>query len=208
MSAPAIRKPKSQFSGKVARALVRLIGWKVEGHLPPDPKFVAILYPHTSNWDLPIGVLCATALGLFTEYENGFMIKDSVTKAPVVGPIVRWFGGIGIDRTAKFNAVDQMVQRFAERERMMLAITPEGTRKFRPYLKSGFYQIALKAKVPILFTYLDFKRRVGGLGPAYMPTGNVEADLEVMRQFYAPITAYHPEKVGTVQFKEEFKAEG
>src|SRR5436190_240273 len=115
MPDPAIRRPKSQVYRKIAQALGRLIGWRVEGHLPPERKFVAILYPHTSNWDLPIGVLCATALGLFTEFENGFMVKDTVVKAPVIGPIVRWFGGIGVDRSAKFNAVDQMVARFNER---------------------------------------------------------------------------------------------
>lgn len=203
MSAPPIRKPKSQTSRKIANVLVRLIGWRVEGQLPPERKFVAILYPHTSNWDLPIGVLCATALGLFTEFENGFMVKDTVTKAPVIGPIIRWFGGIGIDRSAKFNAVDQMVERFREHETMMLAITPEGTRKYRPYLKSGFYHIALKARVPILFTYLDYGRKVGGLGPTLMPTGDVEADLEVMRKFYAPIQAVHPKDVAPCVFRAE-----
>lgn len=187
---------------KLARLLVRAIGWKLEGELPPCRKFVVILYPHTSNWDLPIGVLCATGLGLFS-FEYGFMVKDSVVKAPILGPLIRWLGGIPVDRSATFNAVEQMAARFAERESMMLAITPEGTRKFRPYWKSGFYHIALAAKVPILCTYLDYGRKVGGLGPLLMPTGDVEADLDVLRKFYAPIRACHPKDAATIQFRQD-----
>lgn len=187
---------------RVARFLVRAIGWKLEGELPPCRKFVVILYPHTSNWDLPIGVLCASALGLFS-FDYGFMVKDSVIKAPVLGGLVRWLGGIPVDRSAQFNAVEQMVARFAERDSMMLAITPEGTRKFRPYWKSGFYHIALKAGVPILCTYLDYGRKVGGFGPLLMPTGDVEADLEVFRRFYTPIQACHPADAATIQFRQD-----
>ncbi len=199
-ASPALRPAQGTLQW-LGRALLPVIRWRVEGHLPEDPKFVVILAPHTSNWDLPIGLVCACALGLMTEYEHAFMVKDTVTKAPVIGPIVRWFGGIGVNRGAKFNAVDHMAEIFAKRERMMLAITPEGTRKRTEYWRSGFYHIARRAGVPVVPTYLDYGRRVGGIGAAIHLTGEIEADLDVMRRFYAPFQARHPELVGEIRFK-------
>jgi 1-acyl-sn-glycerol-3-phosphate acyltransferase len=186
---------------QVARFLLRLIGWRAEGALPGTPKFVLVVAHHTSNWDVPIGLLCAYALGLLYEWPYGFMIKAHALRWPVVGPLLRWFGGIPIDRSAAHNVVEQMVDVFERSDRLMLAITPEGTRQKRGYWKSGFYHIALGARVPIVLAYLDFKRKAGGLGPIFWPTGDVEADLQVIRDFYAGVTAMYPDQVGEVRFK-------
>lgn len=185
----------------LSKLLLPLIGWRVEGRLPAAPKFVLIVYPHTSNWDVPIGFLCAHALGLLAEFPYAFMVKDSALRWPLIGPFLRRLGGIGINRSASFNAVDQMAAVFRQRERLMLAITPEGTRRKTPYWKSGFYHIARQAQVPIVLGYLDYKRRAGGLGPSLMPTGDVEADLEFIRHFYARVSGLYPEQAGEIQFK-------
>jgi len=199
----AIRRPGSRPMQWLARALLPLIGWRVEGHLPAAPKFVLIVYPHTSNWDLVVGLICAHALGLLAEFPYGFMVKDNVIKWPLIGPLVRALGGIAINRRANFNAVEQMAEVFRKRERLMLAITPEGTRKRTDHWKSGFYHIARAADVPVVLGYLDYERRAGGLGPTLTVTGDVEADLGVMRAFYARITPLFPHEAGEIRFKAE-----
>jgi 1-acyl-sn-glycerol-3-phosphate acyltransferase len=191
------RRPMQWF----CRLLLPLIGWRVEGRLPDLTKFVIIVYPHTSNWDLPIGLICAYAIGLLSEWPYGFMVKDSALKWPIIGRIVRRLGGIGINRSATLNAVQQMAEVFRRADRLFVAITPEGTRKKTPYLKSGFYHIARTANIPIVLAYLDYKRRAGGLGPAILPTADVEADLERIRHFYARVTPLYPEQTGEIKFK-------
>jgi 1-acyl-sn-glycerol-3-phosphate acyltransferase len=181
--------------------LMRLIGWRVEGDLPAAPKFVVIVYPHTSNWDLPIGLICGYALGLLAGWPYGFMVKDSALHWPVLGLFIRAIGGIGINRRASSNAVDEMTAVFAQRERLMLAITPEGTRRKTGHWRTGFYYIALKARVPIVLAYLDYARQVTGLGPLLTPCGDIEADFELMRRFYANVTPKFPHEAGAIQIR-------
>ncbi len=186
---------------RLGQFLLRLIGWRVDAHLPPDSKLVLIVAPHTSNWDLPIGLISAFAIGLMRNWQIGFMAKDSAVRWPVIGQIIRWFGAIPINRHSANNIVDQMVASFKQYDRLLLAITPEGTRKKMPYWKSGFYQIALKAQVPIALAYLDYRRKVAGVGPTMILSGNVEADLEAIRQFYSSVIAKFPHHVGEIKFK-------
>src|SRR3972149_4845505 len=134
---------------RAARFLLPLVGWSVEGDLPDVPQFVLVVAPHTSNWDVPIGLLCAYALGLLFPWPYGFMVKAPVFRWPLVGPLMRWLGGIPIDRSAANNVVEQMVEAFRRSDRLMLAITPEGTRQRLGDWKSGFYHIALKAGGPL-----------------------------------------------------------
>jgi 1-acyl-sn-glycerol-3-phosphate acyltransferase len=191
---------------RLGQFLLRVIGWRVEGDLPDVPKFVLIVHPHTSNWDLPIGLICAHAIGLLAGWPYGFMVKDTALGWPVVGPLVRWLGGIGIDRTSRYNAVEQMVAVFSRQDRLMLAITPEGTRRRTGYWKSGFYYIALGARVPIVLAFIDYKRRTAGLGPVIVPSDDVEADLARMRAFYAGVTPRYPEQAGEIRFKPDAPA--
>lgn len=193
--------PTRRWLQRLAHLILPLIGWRVEGRLPEADKFILIVYPHTSNWDLPVGLVCAHALGLLAQWPYGFMVKDAALKWPVIGQLIRRLGGIGIDRSSNSNAVDQMVAVFEKSERLFLAITPEGTRKRTDHWKSGFYHIARKANLPIVLAYLDFKRRAGGLGPALIPTGDIEADLQRMREFYARVTPLYPEKASDIRFR-------
>jgi len=185
-----------QLAGKL---LLPLIRWKVEGKVPAIKKFVLIAVPHTSNWDLPIGLICAHAIGLLANRRYGFMAKASVFKGPF-DSLMKWLGGIPIQRDAAQDVVKQFVDIFNTSDELMLVITPEGTRKHRPYWKSGFYRIALAAKVPIVMAYIDYKRRAAGIGPTLMPTGYIGEDLDVIRKFYSTVTAKFPQSVGKIDF--------
>ena len=173
----------------IARFFFWLTGWKTEGEIPKLKKFVAILAPHTSAWDVIYGML---ARYIF-EMDFSFYGKQEIFDAPY-GFIFRALGGIPVNRSAKSNLVDQAVKTFNEREHFILALSPEGTRKYVPNWKTGFYYIALQAKVPILLTYIDFERKVTGLGPLFYPTGDIDKDIEEIKNFYRPIKGKHPEK--------------
>jgi 1-acyl-sn-glycerol-3-phosphate acyltransferase len=194
--------PNEPLLQKFARWLLRLIGWRVEGALPLHlDKFVIIVAPHTSNWDFVIGLICAYALGLLFRWPYGIMAKSSAFRGPM-GTVMRALGCIPIDRSAAQNVVEQMVAVFEQRERLMLVIAPEGTRKKTNYWKSGFYRIALGAHVPVVMATLDFGRKLGRIGPAFMPSGDLQADTPQLRDFYSTVIARHPHKVGEIQFKE------
>ncbi len=184
----------------IANLLLKLIGWRVQGCLPNVPKLVLIVAPHTSNWDFLIGLVCAYALGLLSTWPYGVMAKSSLFKG-WFGKLMRWIGGVPIDRSSPQNLVGQMVDIFKQRERLMLVITPEGTRKLTGYWKSGFYHIAVGAGVPIVLAYLDYKSKTGGIGPTLHPSGNLETDAPVIQEFYAHVTAKHPRKTGEIRFK-------
>jgi 1-acyl-sn-glycerol-3-phosphate acyltransferase len=187
----------------IAERSLGLMGWKFEGPLPPETRYVCITVPHTSNWDALLLMFLAQSIGLELEW----MIKDTWVKSPV-GPIIKRFGAIGINRSRATNVVDQMIARFAERDRFVLAIPPEGTRSRAEYWKSGFYHIACGAKVPVVPGYLDFKRKRGGLGPAIEMTGDPRVDMDKIRAFYAEQkpTAFDPSSFGPIRLREEDKA--
>lgn len=199
MTEPIKTRTNSTFFQLLGKILLPLIGWKVEGNVPSIKKFVLIVAPHTSNWDLPIGLICAHALGLLANRRYGFMAKASVFRGPF-DSLMKWLGGIPIQRDAAQEIVQQFVDIFNQSDELMLVITPEGTRKHRPYWKSGFYRIALKANVPIVMAYLDYKRHAAGVGPTLMPTGFISEDLEVIRKFFSTVTAKFPGSVGKIDF--------
>lgn len=184
----------------VADALLKLFGWRIEGALPTVEKFVMIVAPHTSAWDLPIGFTCAHSFELLTQWQYGFMAKDTLFRGPL-GVLLRWMGGIPINRRSQTGVVEQMIQAFEHYKSLMLVITPEGTRGESAFWKSGFYRIAMGAKVPIVPASLDYKLKLGKIGTGFMPTGNVEADLDILREFYAGVVALFPDQVGQIKFR-------
>jgi 1-acyl-sn-glycerol-3-phosphate acyltransferase len=170
---------------------MRLLGWKVEGALPADtPKAVLIAAPHTSNWDLPFTLMVAFVLRL----NIYWMGKSSIFKWPF-GPLMRWLGGIAVNREKSTNLVAASAAALRAAEgTLQLVVPPEGTRgKVREW-KTGFYFIALQAQVPIILAYMDYERKVSGLGPVFQPTGDVVADMASIKRFYAPIKGKHAEK--------------
>ena len=167
-----------------SRAFLKLKGWTVEGQLPPEAaKSVFIAAPHTSNWDLPYTLMVAFVLRL----NICWMGKDSLFRWPF-GPVMRWLGGIAVDRDKSSNLVAASAQAIVRADGpLQLVVPPEGTRGKTRQWKTGFYFIALQAKVPIVLAYMDYQRKVSGLGPLFTPTGDVEADMAVIKRFYAPI---------------------
>jgi len=176
---------------------IALAGWKAEGDLHVLPKkFVAILAPHTSNWDLIFIMGILFALGL---KFNWFGKKEAFCWP--LGGLFKQLGGIPIERSTNKNMVQQTAALIRSRERVIIGIAPEGTRSNSKYWKTGFYRIAHQAEVPIAFGFLDYKRKAGGIGPLMEPTGNIEEDLKVIRGYYKDITAKYPELVGEIAIK-------
>jgi len=162
---------------------LRATGWKIEGSLPAGAtKCVFIAAPHTSNWDLPYTLMVAFVLRL----DIYWMGKHTLFRFPF-GLLMRWLGGIPVNRTQSTDLVGMSAQALREANGpIQLVIPPEGTRSKTRYWKTGFYYIALNAKVPILMAYMDYERKVSGIGPMLHPTGDIAQDMLVVKAFYAP----------------------
>lgn len=162
--------------------LLSATGWKLAGSLPPDqPKCVLIGAPHTSNWDLPYTLMVAFALRLNIHW----MGKRQLFCWPF-GMVMRWLGGIAVDRSRSSNLVAASAQAIRDAEGPLhLVVPPEGTRNNSRQWRTGFYFIAQQAGVPIVLAYMDYPRKLSGLGPVFIPTGDVDADMAEIRAFYA-----------------------
>lgn len=194
MSEPTVRVPRVHpFLHWLAKFLFRISGWNIEGKLPESPKAVFIAAPHTSYWDGPLMVTG----GCLFDVRFNWMVKDAAMFFPL-GIIVRYFGGIAIDRSKRNNVVSQSIDEFRKRDAMLLSVAPEGTRGKTHHWKTGFYRIAQGAGVPLVFGYVDYARKVVGIGPTYYPTGDLEADFKVFDDFYSKVTPRHPELRGIV----------
>jgi len=170
------------------RLLLRLFGWDVEGRFPDEKKMVLVVAPHTSNWDFFIGIACVWATGI----RISFMIKSDAFEGPASG-VLKALGGLPIDRAAAHGVVEQMVAEFERRDALVLAITPEGTRKKVDSWKTGFYHIAERAAAPILLVYFDYGRKVVGFGPVRQATGNIDENIDGMRDYFRQFEARNPE---------------
>ncbi len=184
--------------GLAARAVHGLIvwnyrrqGWTAVGALPRPHKFVLIAAPHTSNWDFPNFLGLTKDLGV----EAHFMGKDSLFRWPM-GGFMRDVGGIPVDRSSRHDMVQQMADEFARREEFVLTVAPEGTRGAVTRWRTGFYRIAEAAKVPIVCGFADYERHVGGFGPMFTPTGDYDADMAPVFEFYRTIKGRHPARAG------------
>ena len=163
---------------------LRLNGWKVEGALPASAqRCVLIAAPHTSNWDLPYTLMVGFALNL----NLYWMGKASLFRWPF-GPVMRWLGGIAVERSRTNNLVAASAQALREAVgALQLVVPPEGTRGKVRHWKTGFYFIALEAGVPIVLAFMDYGRKVGGLGPEFTPSGDVDRDMAEIKRFYAGV---------------------
>jgi len=185
----------------LGRFYLWLLGWKLQGEKPTLRKYVIIAAPHTSNWDVPLMLALAWIYGIRVNWIG----KHTLFRWPL-GMLMRWLGGVPVDRRARYNAVQQMVAEFERRDDFCLLITPEGTRSRAPHWKSGFYHIAREAGVPLVLGRLDFRKREGGLFDIFEPTGNLTADMDRIRAFYRDAAAKYPDCFGPVQLREEAAA--
>ncbi|HET7796611.1 MAG TPA: lysophospholipid acyltransferase family protein [Nevskia sp.] len=174
-----------QFRPSLATAMCRwllgVFGWRMVGDLPDIAKVVVIAAPHSTNWDVIWGLLFKISLRL----DVHFIGKREAFVWPL-GPILRAFGGIPVDRSAAHGLVGEMRRQFETRDRFWLALAPEGTRKKVQKWKTGFWHIAREAGVPVLPVYFHYPEKTVGLGPLFHPTDDVAADMARIREFYRP----------------------
>ena len=169
-------------SRALGRMMMRLSGWRFDGTLPDVPKIVIVVAPHTTNWDFVIGVMVLWALDI----KISFLGKHTLFRG-LFGKWMRSIGGIPVDRASTHGVVGDAVEAFRVAERMVLALAPEGTRQLDKGFRMGFLHIAHGAGVPVLLAYFDFSRKVVGFGPLMHTSGDANADLATVLNYYRPI---------------------
>lgn len=174
----------------LSKIIFKIFGWHVAGHIPPDlKKSMMIAAPHTSNWDF-FFARCAF-------YLMDVDLRYTIKKEAMVGPLgwlLKKMGALPVDRSKNNSLVNSMVEILNKSDRMVIMITPEGTRKYQPRWRKGFYYTALEAKVPIILGYLDYPNKEAGVGPIFYPTGDVEEDIEKIKAFYRTKKGKYPDQ--------------
>jgi 1-acyl-sn-glycerol-3-phosphate acyltransferase len=174
---------------RLALRVLNVFGWKLLYRPLPGPRGIAVVYPHTSNWDFMVGVFGKWALGL----PFRWLAKDSLFRIPLLGKWFHALGGQPVDRSAPQGMIRAQAERMHKEPWYWLAITPEGTRSYRPHWKSGFYQLALAADVPLLLVYIDYPNKTLGVVDHLQLTGDQEQDMAAIRAIYAGHEGKHPE---------------
>jgi len=177
--------------------LLNLIGWKFYFKPLPGPCGIAVVYPHTSNYDFFVGLLAKWGAGVAFRW----LAKDSLFRGPM-GALMRYWGGVAVDRSAPQGAITRLAQTMRAAPWFWLAITPEGTRSYRPYWKSGFYRIALAANVPVLLVAIDYGRKAVDVTHTLMLSGDEAADMAAIAAYYAGVRALYPDKAAPIRLAE------
>lgn len=178
----AIPRRDSALLRALGRGVLRLLGWRVEGEVPDLPKLVIAVAPHTSNWDFVVGAAAMFALDL----RLAFIGKHTLFRWPF-GGVLRWMGGIPVDRSQPHGVVGEAVDAFEAMDRRVLAIAPQGTRSAGARYRTGFLHIARGARVPVVLAALDYGERIVRLGPTLTPGEDVEADRARVEAHFAGI---------------------
>ena len=197
----AIPRRGSALLRAIGRTVLRLMGWRIEGEIPDEPKLVIAVAPHTSNWDFVVGMAAMFALDL----RLSFLAKHTLFRGPFA-PMMRWVGGIAVDRASPHGVVGDAVAAFARADRRLLAIAPQGTRRPGARYRSGFIHIARGAHVPILLAALDYGARCVRFGPMSTPGEDVEAELARVEAFFAPVRGKNPRDTHAVLVPPRTKA--
>ena len=172
------------------------MGWKYVGPDEEFPeKYVIAAAPHTTNWDFPVFLAVVFSLRI----KSYWMGKKELFRWPF-GAFLKWLGGIPVERSKSQNMVSQIVDVFNQHDKFVLAVQTEGTRKKMPRWKTGFYHIACGAKVPLGFGFNDFPSKTLGIGRLFMPTGDIDHDIKVIREFYADKVGKYPENYSEITF--------
>ncbi|HHJ36541.1 MAG TPA: glycerol acyltransferase [Gammaproteobacteria bacterium] len=179
-----------------SKTILKLAGWQLKINTPEENKFILIGAPHTSNWDFPLALLTFWTLDLRIHW----VAKKQMFRGPL-HYLFTALGGIPVDRSASNGFISQIADRFDRAERMVLTIAPEGTRSKTEYWKSGFYHIALAAEVPICLGYIDYRTRTLGFHQLMHPSGDIEADMKIIADFYQDIEGKYPGEQGPVRIR-------
>lgn len=171
------------------RILFRWLGFREEVTIPLPGKYILALAPHTSNWDFVLGRLYSNAVGL----KCNFLMKKEWFFWPL-GVLMRRMGGVPVYRSRQMGSTDLLAKKAIEADEFRLCITPEGTRKPNREWKRGFYYIALKANIPIVLYGLDYERRLIKCTKMVVPTGDIEKDMQEIKEYFREFKGRHPEK--------------
>ena len=174
------------------------LGWTIQFELPEVNKYVAIAAPHTSNWDFPLGILAAKAVNLKVTWLG----KHSIFRWPF-GWFFRAIGGTPIRRDSRQNYMQHLTDLFDHSTHLVLALAPEGTRSKTDHWKTGFHSIARAAGVPILLGYLDHGKKQVGMGGMFYPSDDIEADFNLIREFYKNRRGKNPEKESLIRVRKK-----
>ena len=174
----------------LSKAILRLWGWKVDITVPDVPKAIICVAPHTSNWDFILGKLAYASIGR----KAGFLMKSTWFFFQL-GLIFKAMGGIPVVRTGKHvSLVDTLTKMFKERDKLTVAITPEGTRKATANWRTGFLRISLNADVPVYLGVIDYPTKTIIIRDRFTPTGNIDEDLKRVKDYYRSYTGKYPDK--------------
>lgn len=176
----------------LAKWILDRAGWNFACNIPPTPKCVICVAPHTSNWDFVMGELATRSVGM----RASFLMKSTWFFFPV-GCLMRALGGIPVDRSQRTHVSDSVVAEFASRDHLWVAVTPEGTRSRNAHWHTGFLRIAQAAQVPIVLAYIDYATREVCIDRVFSPTGDIDADMVAIKQYYQGRTGRHPEQFDT-----------
>lgn len=194
-------RPVQLRGSALARALLRLAGWQLVFDGLPAKQGVAIVYPHTSNWDFVVGLLAKWALG----FPVTFWGKDSLFRIPLFGRWMRWVGGVPVDRANAQGIVGQMAQALQDARRddrfLWLALAPEGTRRLTEGWRSGFYHVTVQAQVPLALVFMDYGRRRVGMERFMRLSGDAVADFAAITQAYGVVTGRRPGQASPIRLR-------
>jgi len=185
----AIPRWGNGLTRKIARSLLRRLGWRFAGNVPNLPKMVLIGVPHTSNWDFVLAMVVLFAL----QVRVYWLGKHTFVNGPLK-PLLRWLGGVAVDRRAAFGVVGQTVAAMQQREQFLLGLAPEGTRRLVSRWKMGFFFIAQAAKVPIVPVAFDYGCKTIAIGEPIWPEEGEAAVLTQLRTFYDGVQGKYPEQ--------------
>jgi len=182
----------------IGKSWLRLFGWKLQEEASLYKKFVLIGAPHTSNWDFPFTLATAYAMRVRISW-----LGKHTLFIPPWGWFMRKLGGIPVDRRKQQSLVMQLAEKFETSDELVLTLSPEGTRHKVDHWKSGFYHIAAQSRVPIGLGYLDYERKLCGVGMLVIPSNNVNEDMDKIRAFYRNIRGKHPHLESEPRLREE-----
>jgi 1-acyl-sn-glycerol-3-phosphate acyltransferase len=185
----AVARRGNALSRGLATAAMRLTGWRIEGAFPNVAQFVVIVAPHTSNWDFFVGVMAMFAIG----FRGTFLGKHTLFRWPL-SVLMRWLGGVPVDRSSSHNVVQQTIDYFDARPQLLLALSPEGTRRKLPAWRTGFWYVAKGARVPIVPAAFDYPARRIRIYPPVQPGDDIAADIARLQAHFSAHMARHPEK--------------
>jgi 1-acyl-sn-glycerol-3-phosphate acyltransferase len=174
------------FTRWLGRTVLRLGGWTMAGDFPDERKLVILAAPHSSAWDAVWGLAAKLAMGI----RIVFIGKQELFRGPL-GWFLRSVGAIPVDRAKAHGVVDQVVERFADKQTMWFVLAPEGTRKRVENWKSGFWHIARDAGVPVVCAYFHYPTKTIGIGAVMHMTANLKADMAMVRDYYRPWIGKH-----------------